>query len=272
MDWKKIRQEYEQSTITLKELAAKHGVSEGTMRSRKNREKWQRNATENATQREKQRATKKESVATPKEISWVEIENEYVTDVRKNPCTLKGLGQKYGISHEYIRQHAARNDWSEKRNNHRTTVSQKTAAKAVEYISTDAAKAIAKHYRISDKIIDAMEKALTDEQELYTYVEKLRTGYGPGEFNEKIVTEVLETINDTKLLNIVSALEKLQKMQRQTVGVIDEKDKAKLKIDQDKFDLEKKKNFEDPEETKDDGFLEAMKADVSNIWDSDQDG
>lgn len=62
MNWKIIREEYEQSNITLKELAAKYGVSEGTMRSRKNREKWQRNATDNATQRD----TKKKSVATQK--------------------------------------------------------------------------------------------------------------------------------------------------------------------------------------------------------------
>lgn len=64
MDWSKIRQEYESTDITLKELAAKHDVSEGTMRSRKNREKWQRNATEDVTQRTMQRATKKKSVAT----------------------------------------------------------------------------------------------------------------------------------------------------------------------------------------------------------------
>jgi len=72
MDWIEIRKEYESTDITLKDLAIKHSISEGTMRSRKNREKWQRsitpdsqrNATDNATQRTKQRATKKGNVAT----------------------------------------------------------------------------------------------------------------------------------------------------------------------------------------------------------------
>lgn len=71
MDWKAIRQEYESTEITLKELATKHAISEGTMRSRKNREKWQRNATPEATQR----ATEK-SVATPEIIESAKTPSE----------------------------------------------------------------------------------------------------------------------------------------------------------------------------------------------------
>lgn len=65
MDWIKLRQEYESSEISLKDLAVKYGVSESTMRSRKNREKWQRNAIHDATQRTVQREEKKKNVATP---------------------------------------------------------------------------------------------------------------------------------------------------------------------------------------------------------------
>ncbi|OAH53090.1 hypothetical protein AWH48_12090 [Domibacillus aminovorans] len=60
VDWNAIRKEYEAGGITLKELAEKYGVKDATVRSRKNREKWdetQRNG--NATQRK--------NVATPKE-------------------------------------------------------------------------------------------------------------------------------------------------------------------------------------------------------------
>lgn len=59
VNWETIRQEWETSTISFKDLAEKHGVKDATIRSRKNREKWQRN---DATQR----ATKTESVATGK--------------------------------------------------------------------------------------------------------------------------------------------------------------------------------------------------------------
>jgi len=57
-NWEEIRKEWESSTITFKALAEKHGVKDSTIRSRKNREKWQRN--DNATQRNKKVATEKE--------------------------------------------------------------------------------------------------------------------------------------------------------------------------------------------------------------------
>ena len=93
MDWIVIRQEYETTDISLKELSAKHSVSEGTMRSRKNREKWQRsasNATDNATQRTKQRATKKKDVATKGKATKgkpkTKATNNKTTDIEISPA------------------------------------------------------------------------------------------------------------------------------------------------------------------------------------------
>ncbi|WP_419892827.1 phage terminase small subunit [Oceanobacillus kimchii] len=65
MNWEKIKLEWETTDITLKDLAAKHDLKDSTIRSRKNREKWQRNGKgKNATKRktvatEKKKATKK---------------------------------------------------------------------------------------------------------------------------------------------------------------------------------------------------------------------
>lgn len=63
MNWEKIRKEYETSSITMKELAEKHGAKLGTLKSRASREKWLSNhdkkvATKKATERKKV-ATKK---------------------------------------------------------------------------------------------------------------------------------------------------------------------------------------------------------------------
>jgi phage terminase small subunit len=41
-DWKKIREEFETTPITLQELADKYGISAGTVRSRKKREQWEK--------------------------------------------------------------------------------------------------------------------------------------------------------------------------------------------------------------------------------------
>ncbi|RKD20972.1 hypothetical protein BEP19_14910 [Ammoniphilus oxalaticus] len=59
-NWDEIRNEWETTKITFRALAEKHGVKDSTIRSRKNRENWQRNDAA-------QRATKKNSVATEKD-------------------------------------------------------------------------------------------------------------------------------------------------------------------------------------------------------------
>lgn len=89
-NWDLIRQEYENSNITMKALAEKYGVKDSTLRSRKNREKWQRNATDkNATQRinvatkKQQNKTKKKNKATVKEPV---IENDELTDKQRLFC------------------------------------------------------------------------------------------------------------------------------------------------------------------------------------------
>src|SRR5690625_5288261 len=57
MNWDEIRKEWETSKITLSALADKHNVKLGTLKSRKSREKWSRDAT-------KKDATKSKKVAT----------------------------------------------------------------------------------------------------------------------------------------------------------------------------------------------------------------
>lgn len=50
-NWEEIQNEWETTKITFKELAEKHGVKEGTLKSRRSRENWSRDATDatNAT-------------------------------------------------------------------------------------------------------------------------------------------------------------------------------------------------------------------------------
>lgn len=77
--------------------------------------------------------------ATETEISWVDIETEYVTDMRKKPCTLKGLAEKYGVSFQRVKEYAAECGWTGKRRNHKETTKKKTAEKIAELTSDDAA-------------------------------------------------------------------------------------------------------------------------------------
>lgn len=88
-NWEIIRKEYEQSDITMKDLAEKHDVKTSTLRSRKSRERWTRGSppdeTENknvATQR-----NKKKSVATQKVVKELN-ENSELTEKQKQFCLL----------------------------------------------------------------------------------------------------------------------------------------------------------------------------------------
>ncbi|MBU5268908.1 hypothetical protein HF847_04985 [Clostridium cochlearium] len=219
--------------ITNREIAKILNISEKTIGGWKCKDKW--NDKLNGVLQKKKRSTPKEE----KEISWIEIENEYVTDIHRKPCTLEDLSAKYNIPIQTIKDYSATNEWSKKRTEYKLITNQKTKEKTAELISSEIAKYKAKHLNISDKLLGYLDEALSDETELYKYVAKLRTGYGPGEFNEEITSETLDTINDSKLLNMVNALSKLQKMQRQTLGILDEKDKLQYGLNREKMDFEK---------------------------------
>lgn len=79
-NWEAIREEYETSKLTMKELAEKHDVKPTTLRSRKNREKWQRNDVESV-------ATQRNHVATKQAIKEVNA-NKELSDKEKNFCFL----------------------------------------------------------------------------------------------------------------------------------------------------------------------------------------
>jgi phage terminase small subunit len=221
-------------TAKLKDIADQLGVSEGTVRGWKNKDQWDKrlNGTFQSNERNAPKETERSNGTerSDSHVSWAEIENEYVTDIRRKPCTLKELAKKYGVPLQTVKEYAARNQWTEKRNRHRTNVIQKTAEKTAELVSADIARVTARHLRLSDKLLAVIEEALQDEKQFYRYVEKIRTGYGPGEFDEKVQVEVLDSLNEAKLLNTVAAMEKLQKMQRQTLGILDERDRRKLEI------------------------------------------
>lgn len=89
MSWEKIKREYETTDITMKDLAEKHGKKPATLRSRKNREKWekrhsaaQRNEKKNVATRN---ATQHKNVATQKAVEQMD-DGSGLTEQRKLFC------------------------------------------------------------------------------------------------------------------------------------------------------------------------------------------
>lgn len=215
--------------ISNREIADMLGEKEKTISVWKLRDRW------NEVLQNGDCSTTNDECSTTKQeeaVSWAEIETEYVTDIRRKPCTLKDLAEKYGVPLQTVKEYAARNQWTEKRNQHRTIVIRKTAEKTAELVSDDIARVTARHLRLSDMLLEVIERALQDKDEFYKYVEVLRTGYGPGEFEDTLRVEKLDALNEKKLQSVVSSLHQVQRMQRQTLGILDERDRRKLEIEE----------------------------------------
>lgn len=74
-NWDEIKQEWETTKITLADLAEKHDIKLGTLKSRKSREKWSRDATKKDATKTTKVATIKEDAPKEKEV----VESEEVT-------------------------------------------------------------------------------------------------------------------------------------------------------------------------------------------------
>ncbi|RKD75216.1 terminase small subunit [Sinobaca qinghaiensis] len=82
MNWETIRNEYETTSITLKALSEKHAIKLGTLKSRKSREEWNRDAT----QTKKVATNKSPPGAKPKKDTKPIVESEKLTEKQRLFC------------------------------------------------------------------------------------------------------------------------------------------------------------------------------------------
>jgi phage terminase small subunit len=86
-NWNEIRNEYENSKITLKALAEKYDIKIGTLKSRKSREGWSRDPTKKDATKSKKVATPKKKVATiKKEDEKESLPSDDLTDKQRFFC------------------------------------------------------------------------------------------------------------------------------------------------------------------------------------------
>ncbi|MER2175515.1 MAG: terminase small subunit [Carnobacterium sp.] len=97
INWEEIRKEFEETDITMKLLAEKHDIKATTLRSRKNREKWQqRNGTKNVATKN---ATQHKNVATQK-VEEV-LDDSGLTEKQKLFCLY--YLQSFNATQSYIK-------------------------------------------------------------------------------------------------------------------------------------------------------------------------
>ena len=156
MKYQDIAEKYKVSLSTVKSWATRHwkkGCNQPLKVATKKEKKLQLKVTTNVD-----------------DISWIDIEHEYVTDIRKKPCTLEELAEKYSIPTQTIKDRSAKGNWSEKRTQYKLETTQKAIEKSVEEDSDR----IARLLRIADKASEKAEQAL-DEIESYIVKNKKKT-------------------------------------------------------------------------------------------------
>ena len=177
-------------------------------------------------------------------IDWIKIRNEYET----TNISLRRIAKKYNIKWGTLKQRALNQKWNSSKKEIQNKIYTNTTQKTIENISDKQSKALENHYKISEYLLYKVGNALKNENEFNTFVEKIRTG-----INKEELKEVkLGSLNDKKLINVVNSFEKIQKLQRQTLGIIDGKDAISeflrerqldhnIEIDNKKIELEEKK-------------------------------
>ncbi|SPT98400.1 PBSX phage terminase small subunit [Lysinibacillus capsici] len=82
-NWDEIKQEWETTKITLADLAEKHGIKLGTLKSRKSREKWSRDATEKDATKTKKVATINEDAPKDEVVYFADDDESGLNDKQR---------------------------------------------------------------------------------------------------------------------------------------------------------------------------------------------
>lgn len=176
------------SGMKLVEIANQLGKPEGTIRRWKNTYNWDNERSDSKANEQSERSDL---------VSWVEIEHEYVTDLRKKPCSLETLAKKYSIPIQTIMDQSAKGKWSDKRRQYK----EETKRKALEKASDADADRIARLLSIADKAADKAEQAL-GELEQYVVKDKKKVRTVEYKDNTAIGKPTKEVIDETEHINI----------------------------------------------------------------------
>lgn len=253
--------------LKLIEIANQLGIAEGTVRSWKNRYKWDAGGNATLQKKEKKERNVAKKIATQtNDASWVEIEHEYVTDISRKPCSLEDLARKYSIPIQTIKDQSATGKWSDKRAEYKL----KTNQKLIEKSSDADADRIVRLLSIADKAAEKAEQAL-GELEQYVVRDKKKVKTVEYKDNTAIGKPTKEIIDETEHINIASgpidrlglsqvtgALKNLKEIYM--IPATLEKQSAETAL------LKAKVQTDDEEETADDGFLEALRGSAAEDW------
>jgi len=250
--WENIRNEWETSKITLKTLAEKHGVKLGTLKSRKSREEWSRDA-------HKKDAANSSEVATPKKQRYKE-------------GSRKGAGNP-----NPVKQFTKRNSAAKKHGLFSKYIPQETLEIMGMLDKSDPADLIWDQIQIQyAAIIRAQQIMYVEDQYDMTNELKKKQKSDFGSMKEYEIQFAWD--KHATFMNAQSrAMSELRSLIKQFNDMAHEYDERRIKLEQMQANVEKTKveitrlSGETIDEYEDDGFIEAL-GDAVEVWDDDDDG
>ena len=248
--------------MKLVDIAAKLDVPPGTVRRWKSTHNWDSERSECGTSEKSERS---------ESVSWVNIEHEYVTDIRKKPCSLESLAKKYSIPIDTLKDRCAKDKWVDKR----AEYARRTLQKAQEKASDKDADRIVRLLQIADMATDKAEQALNElEQYVVKNKRKVRTvEYKDNTAIGKPTKEVIDEKETVKIENgpvdrmglslVTSALKNIKELYALPVDM----DRNKYQAEYERRRAEKEGG--DTTEYESDGFMEALQGDVAATFKED---
>ncbi len=257
-NWEEIRKEWETTKITFKALAEKHGVKEGTLKSRRSREKWSRDATK------KKDATKNKKVATNSKEMQPKKEQRYKEGSRKgagNPSPIKQFTKRNSAA----RKHGLRAKYF--------TETQKEIMEDFEDFSI--ADQLWLQIEIKFSAIIQLQKVMWVEERYDTLNEVSMESSGMEGSSEAYKVVYAFEQYESYIRAQSRAMAEYRNLIKQFLGMAHEDDERRLKLKQMQLGIEKTKveitrlSGETVDEYEDDGFIEALGNTAVEVWDDD---
>lgn len=248
--------------MKLVDIAAELDVPPGTVRRWKSTHGWDGERSECDANRKSERS---------ESVSWVAIEHEYVTNIRKRPCSLETLSKKYSIPIDTLKDRCARDGWVDKR----AEYTRQTLQKAREKASDKDADRIARLLQIADMATDKAEQALS-ELEQYVVRDKKKVRTVEYKDNMAIGKPTKEVIDETEHINMASGPVDRLGLSQVTSALKNIKELYALPVDMEskKYQAELDRRKAEKEgggstEYESDGFMEALQGDVTATFKED---
>lgn len=296
-----VKLEYETGKYTFKQLAEKFNISEGTIKSWAKRDKdnsqpWLKNKSSKVATKTKKVATenidKNNINKEPKLEAVIELENSELTDKQRLFCI-------YYVKYFNATKAATKAGYSKD-----TSAEQGSRLLSNVKIQEEVIRLKASKFRgafldkedLLQKYIDIAFADITDYLEFGQEEVPIMGAFGPviDKETKEIITKMINVVKfkqsvevdgtiisevkqgkdgaSIKLQDKMKALDFLAKH----IGLLDvstkekiENEKAKVAMVREKLELEKSKVMGTDEEVGDDGFLEALKGEIAEVWDNE---